>query len=151
MAWWIDLLLDMFAYVSGVCGWVCIVWLSISSLITLWVTGILAKYPTSFLVVIACPLAGLILLWFEKGLYARKLGRLILLVLASGSGLALCIWSAIRLSNLGTNVDSIEPGAQPMSPWALLFFGFAFIFGFAVGVAALAKRKELQEVSRDGH
>ena len=146
MTRWIDLLVDLLGYFVGVTAWVFIIWFPIATLIELWVTRVLTNYPISFLGVLVSPLIGLVFLWFERGLYAKKLGRLILVVLAGGGGLIFCVWSAVQISNLNLDGESSPIGTPEPSPWAMLPLEILCICALAIGIVGIAKRKTLQDI-----
>ena len=136
----------MLAYFVGVTAWAFIIWGSIATLIELWVTRVLTNYPISFLGVLVSPLIGLVFLWFERGLYAKKLGRLILVVLASGGGLIFLRLVSRSDFEFKLRQRILTNGHTTTVAVGNVTTRNSLHLRLAIGIGGIAKRKTLQDI-----
>jgi hypothetical protein len=136
MARWIALLVDMLAYLFGVYAWALIAWMPPIALCTLWYTGTLREHVWLVAIVLLLPLFGLLLLWFAKGLYDRKLGRLIFVVCFSALGVLCVIFGAVSAA--------LSPDAR-YSPWQMVPGALFYVFFLVIASAGIAKRKAIMD------
>jgi hypothetical protein len=129
MTWWTALLVDALAFLIGVAAWESIVWGPPTILCFLWYTGAVREHTWLLAFVILPPMFGLFLLWVAKGLYNRKLGRLILVFCFSFFAVLLLIFAVVS-----------RHGGWQMLPAATMY-----VFALAIAGVGIAKRKAIKE------
>jgi len=136
MARWIALLVDLLGFVTGILAWELIVWGPPAVLCILWYTGALRENMWLVALVILPPMFGLLLLWVARGLYNRKLGRLILVVCCSAFGVLSSIF-AVVIARLSPDIH--------YSPWGVVPGATLYIVVLAIAVSGIAKRKAIKD------
>ena|SRR5271165_3072105 len=129
MTWWTALLVDALAFVIGIVAWESIVWGPPAILCFLWYTGAVRENAWLLAFVVLPPMFGLFLLWVAKGLYNRKLGRLIL----------------VFCFNLFTVLGVIFAVVSPHGGWQMLPAATMYVFVLAIAGVGIAKRKAIKE------
>jgi hypothetical protein len=136
MVRWIALAIDLLAFVLGLNGWAYIVWGPPTTVCALWFSGFLKEYPWTAALTVLPILIGLLYVWIERGLYKRKLGRMIFLLCCTLLGFISFIVQFISLQISPT--DKISP--IQVVPMVILTASATVI-----ATAGIVKRKAIKE------
>jgi hypothetical protein len=124
MAWVIAFSLDLLAYVLEVGFWMYLTWVPLFGVCALFFLPAEVRLIAGVVCLVLSPLVALFMRWLSRGLYGRKLGRIILVACFSG----LAVVSSIATATFSTTGQAI------MSVGALV-----------ITIAAIAVHKTLLE------